>query len=302
MKAIASNEAQIQIVSGPEEGSIFKIVSPLVKLGRHSDNDIILKDLKASRSHAEILFDQGRYILKDLKSQNGVFLNNQRIVEAEIKSGDYFSIGSTVFKFVERIQPTAQSLVEIQGIEKSQKKFTWKEIGVVFMFIIITISFIKVYFSKSPTEIERAPTAVSREEPSIFTPPLPSEPKLDQETTDKNREEAEMLYHQGYREFFAGNYERAIGLFQGCLGLNPRHQLASIYLRRSFMKLDEEVERRYNIGVRFFSSLQYKEATREFQRVVEILNFYPESKKYQTYFFKTQELIKDIEKRQALLR
>ena len=107
------------------------------------------------------------------------------------------------------------------------------------------------------------------------------------------------MYHKGYREFFAGNYERAIEHFRGCLGLFPRHELANIYLKRSFDNLDREVEARIEMGSVYLRALQYTEALREFERIVQILDFYPESRHYQKYYFDSKQYIQEIQTRLA---
>jgi predicted component of type VI protein secretion system len=71
-------------------------------MGRSPSNDIVLKEAKVSRQHAAINFLHGDYVLVDLKSSNGVFVNGQKIEEHVLKDGDEISVGS--FRLLYRSQ------------------------------------------------------------------------------------------------------------------------------------------------------------------------------------------------------
>ena len=69
-------------------------------LGRADTSDVIIKDERASRSHAEITMKDGTLWLKDLDSSNGTQLNRRKLDQnesAELKSGDEITIGQTSF-------------------------------------------------------------------------------------------------------------------------------------------------------------------------------------------------------------
>ncbi|HLD74732.1 MAG TPA: FHA domain-containing protein [Bdellovibrionota bacterium] len=295
-------EARLHIVSGPEEGTTYQLVGKSINIGRQSDNDIVLKDLKASRHHVQIFFKDNRYVVKDLNSQNGVFINNQKVVESEIRSGDFVSMGNTVFKFVENIEVAIANNVflQIKTPEKEENEKNWKTIAALIFVVAVTLIFIKVYFSQTELPFpEREPSAQTPlPQLSVFAPTR-EEIEREGEVTPENRDAAYVLYHKGYREFFAGNYERAIEHFRGCLGLFPRHELANIYLKKSFDNLDREIETRVNMGSIYLRALQYTEALREFERIVQILDFYPESRHYQKYYFDSKQYIQEIQTRLA---
>ena len=69
-------------------------------LGRHPDNTIQVLDRIVSKEHARVtLGPNGQYILRDVGSLNGTFVNGERVDEHMLKSGDQVSMGSTVFGF-----------------------------------------------------------------------------------------------------------------------------------------------------------------------------------------------------------
>jgi len=80
------------------------LMRAVVSLGRHPDNDIVLDDLALSRFHARVERRGDRYVVVDLGSQNGVFLNGVRISgEAAIRPGDRVGIGRYVGVFNESV-------------------------------------------------------------------------------------------------------------------------------------------------------------------------------------------------------
>ena len=71
-----------------------------VRIGRSSDNDIILNDGRVSRRHARIVAEGARYLLTDLNSGNGTFVNDAAITgPTELHPGDRIGIGETVLTF-----------------------------------------------------------------------------------------------------------------------------------------------------------------------------------------------------------
>lgn len=72
-------------------------------MGRSSTSDIVLDDINASRSHAELRFEpQGIWVITDLGSTNGTLVNGQRITSKNLAEGDRISIGMTDFVFTQR--------------------------------------------------------------------------------------------------------------------------------------------------------------------------------------------------------
>ena len=96
----------IYVIQGSGQGSHFDLAELIsssdervVGIGREKGNDITVEDHEASRRHAEIRKRNDTYFLADLDSSNGTFLNNCRISEAELKSGDRIQIGRTLFLY-----------------------------------------------------------------------------------------------------------------------------------------------------------------------------------------------------------
>lgn len=87
-----------------------------VTIGRSPDADIITLDERASRMHCGIRIWDGEYYIKDLKSKNGTFLNNQRVEMAKIKPGDKIRLGNTILHVDDKKTPgTATSMDSVQN-------------------------------------------------------------------------------------------------------------------------------------------------------------------------------------------
>jgi hypothetical protein len=65
---------------------------PIVSLGRRLDNHIILDDVRVSRAHAQLRLRFGRYVIYDLGSTGGTYVNDERVQECILKPGDVISL------------------------------------------------------------------------------------------------------------------------------------------------------------------------------------------------------------------
>jgi hypothetical protein len=84
-----------------EQGTneVFPLGFEPVSIGRHGDNEIILPDPQVSRHHAEILMQGGRWVIVDLGSANGTFVNGQQITGPQVLNhGDLVRVGQTQFR------------------------------------------------------------------------------------------------------------------------------------------------------------------------------------------------------------
>jgi len=92
-------KAAVTVLSGPDKGTSYDIVDQ-IRIGRDKTIDLWLDDSQVSRSHAEICRENGTFLLKDLDSLNGTFLNGKPISTARLKSSDEIRIGNVSLGFV----------------------------------------------------------------------------------------------------------------------------------------------------------------------------------------------------------
>jgi sigma-B regulation protein RsbU (phosphoserine phosphatase) len=63
------------------------------KIGRQTDNHLVLRDSRTSRYHARIVWEGGEYHIEDLESRHGVILNGQRVERHRLKHQDKIEFG-----------------------------------------------------------------------------------------------------------------------------------------------------------------------------------------------------------------
>lgn len=72
----------------------------VINLGRRRDNAIVLDDPRVSRQHCQIRFRFGQFVLYDLGSKGGTFVNDDRVSECVLKPGDVIALGESKLVYV----------------------------------------------------------------------------------------------------------------------------------------------------------------------------------------------------------
>jgi len=91
--------AQFQLVmrSGPTPGATYPLEGDQLTIGRDSANGVSINDAEMSRKHARLTFQGGKYVIEDLGSTNGTFVNGQRLSGPFVlKGGDVVSFGEQI--------------------------------------------------------------------------------------------------------------------------------------------------------------------------------------------------------------
>jgi pSer/pThr/pTyr-binding forkhead associated (FHA) protein len=91
---LPSGSAMLLVQRGPDAGARFLLDTDVVTVGRHPDSDIFLDDISVSRRHATFTRTGGRYVIADLGSLNGSYVNRDRIdTDVVLSGGDEVQIG-----------------------------------------------------------------------------------------------------------------------------------------------------------------------------------------------------------------
>jgi pSer/pThr/pTyr-binding forkhead associated (FHA) protein len=85
--------SRLVLVTGDGETS-FPLTRDAYTIGRHRNNDIVISDPKVSSFHARIDRSVEGYVLVDLKSRNGSYVNGKRIESGLLKTGDEVRMGT----------------------------------------------------------------------------------------------------------------------------------------------------------------------------------------------------------------
>jgi hypothetical protein len=85
--------SRLNLVVGGQETS-FPLTRDTYTLGRHRNNDVVISDPKVSSFHARLDRSPDGFVVVDLKSRNGTYVNGQRIESAQLKTGDEIRLGT----------------------------------------------------------------------------------------------------------------------------------------------------------------------------------------------------------------
>lgn len=90
---IAPGEVMLVVRQGPEIGTRFSLDGDQVTVGRVPGNDIQLDDVTVSRQHAVLVRQGAAWLVRDLGSLNGTYVNSERVDESVVQHGDEVQIG-----------------------------------------------------------------------------------------------------------------------------------------------------------------------------------------------------------------
>jgi hypothetical protein len=91
--------ARLTVTAGEGTGTIVPLLEPEYTVGRHRDNKVQLIDPGVSGFHARIFRGTDGYVLEDLKSRNGTWVNGTRVFHATLSHGDVLRMGNTEVTF-----------------------------------------------------------------------------------------------------------------------------------------------------------------------------------------------------------
>lgn len=99
----------IEILKGPHAGERFEFQKAQIRMGRDSDNDIVLsKDPRISRHHLEIKQREGHFHVVNVSQKNYVLQNGQNVTNEKIENFAVIQLGDTEFRFL--IQGNTQAM------------------------------------------------------------------------------------------------------------------------------------------------------------------------------------------------
>jgi hypothetical protein len=85
-------------LKGPQRGELFTL-EPVSSVGTDAGCTVVLADQYMSSRHCEIRAEGGTWMLRDLKSTNGTYVNDKRIEQHELVDSDFLRLGQVVLKF-----------------------------------------------------------------------------------------------------------------------------------------------------------------------------------------------------------
>ena len=98
--------AQLTIQSHEGGTRVMPLTEPEYLIGRHRDNSIQLNDPGISSFHARLYLGAQGYVIEDLKSRNGIWVNGERAYHTTLQHGDHLHIGQTDLVFEVLFKPS----------------------------------------------------------------------------------------------------------------------------------------------------------------------------------------------------
>ena len=99
----------------------LKIDQDEIIIGRDSGNDIQIDNVAVSREHAKIIRGPNYYLIEDLNSTNGTFVNGKKISKKFLKEDDEISIGKHSLQIILEERPAIRKEKKIKGIDSTYR-------------------------------------------------------------------------------------------------------------------------------------------------------------------------------------
>lgn len=96
---------------------VFPLKVPVVNIGRRLDNQLVIDDPRVSRNHAQIRAIKGRFVVFDLNSTGGTFVNGQRASQTVLYPGDVISLAGVALIFGQDNPPPRPDLKDTEPLQ-----------------------------------------------------------------------------------------------------------------------------------------------------------------------------------------
>jgi len=102
-------EDALVIVDGVK---VIPLTLPIIHIGRRLDNNLVLDDSRVSRNHAELRAINARYVIFDLNSTGGTFVNGVKVTQSILYPGDVISLAGVNLVYGQKNPPARPDLKE----------------------------------------------------------------------------------------------------------------------------------------------------------------------------------------------
>lgn len=109
-ESLPPGSALLVVRRGPNAGSRFLLDTDVTTAGRHPESDIFLDDVTVSRRHAEFRREAGVFVVRDVGSLNGTYVNRERVESATLANGDEVQVGKFRLVFLSGPKRAAEGI------------------------------------------------------------------------------------------------------------------------------------------------------------------------------------------------
>jgi diguanylate cyclase (GGDEF)-like protein len=108
----SADEPVLVRMDGCEAGSLYRLDGRQCRVGRATENEIVVNDVGVSRQHARLTNVDGRCVVEDTESRNGTYVRGRRVHRAELETGDVIQLGLTVTLSYQRLSEQQRELLQ----------------------------------------------------------------------------------------------------------------------------------------------------------------------------------------------
>ena len=289
-------------LTGVSKGTSFYLEGNRAVVGRSDKVEISILDPKASRQHAELVKYGETYVITDLKSQNGVIVNDLKIAQHKLSSGDKIVVGSTVFKY-DRIDVDKKDIAipderlsdnsgNSNEDEPDKEPSEGRKKLILVLGLIMGIIFLSGEEEESKPKKSRGKRIkdVSSSYEDIIK-------KKKEKENAEEQAKVDSLIHRGQREFREKNFFRALEEFNQALIMDPGNGRASFYKRKTKQALDDLIEQYFTSARRDVDSYRLESALISYCAIIRLLEGYEDDER----FVQSQRQISYLEKKLGMI-
>ena len=96
IKRFTVREWTLEVIGGPAKGLAAATSERLLRIGADTTNDLVVADPSVSRRHVEIERTDSGFLVRDLDSHNGTYIDGRRVIQAWALPGEKIALGKTV--------------------------------------------------------------------------------------------------------------------------------------------------------------------------------------------------------------
>lgn len=260
---------KLEIIQGDGAGKSFNLKFK-TRIGRETDNDIIVTDPKTSRYHCQITFEDGKWMLTDLGSANGTVLNGMPVsVPQSLGHGSQIALGETILVFKDPMDegelPIDPSTTIIGGpippkrrVDSAQtdgmpSRFAWIAGGLI-LILILAVAGIILWINSNSTPSDNQPSAGLEVITPIRTTPEPDANvllKFEDDFSDSN---------SGWDDAFGKYYTKQYGNNQYHIEITTNNLVVWGLANRNAADFEVEVEATHqtvDVGVTYGLIFRY---------------------------------------------
>lgn len=258
------------------QGQRYSLDGELIRLGRADDNNIVIRDQTISRYHLNFYNREGQLTVENAGSQAGFYVNGNLVREAAaLNVGDRISIGMRRFEVIGpadalRVEGTnARNRIQAGNIPTLDTEVRRPNRRLPIYAGLALIIIVGVATQNNDKKTERAPA----NDESIATA-LPTDGFKNESFTQKSITEvqAEARFRESLRDYYNGNFSRALLGFQEALTLSPAHEKASEYVQLAEGRIREQLDTLMKDAERSFLNLQYHRVKSQAGRALTVLS------------------------------